>query len=253
MNAITEFFNIMVQNWNLCMGYLKLFIEHLKVLFEENGAMLAEGIGDTLYMTLTATIAAYIIGFPIGILAEVTRKGGIHPIPAINKILGVIINIGRSVPFIILLVAVMPITRIIAGTTIGSKAATIPLIIAATPFVARLIENSIRETDGGVIEAAKAMGATDLQIIFKVMIPESLPSLILGASLATITLVSYTAMAGTVGGGGLGDIALRFGYYRYETDIMIVTIVLLVIIVQIIQNVGNIIAKKIDKRGKGDN
>lgn len=232
---------------------MNAIMDYLKILFEENGVMLAEGIRDTLYMTFTATLVAYILGFPIGILAEVTRKGGIHPIPALNRVLGVIINIGRSVPFIILLVAVMPITRAVVGTTIGPEAATVPLIIAATPFVARLIENAIRETDGGVIEAAKAMGATDLQIIFKVMIPESLPSIILGASLATITLVSYTAMAGAVGGGGLGDIALRFGYYRYETDIMIVTIVLLVIIVQIIQNVGNIISKKIDKRGKGEN
>jgi D-methionine transport system permease protein len=232
---------------------MNAIIDYLKILIEENGAMLAEGIGATLYMTLIATLTAYILGFPIGILAEVSRKGGIHPMPIINRILGIIINIGRSIPFIILLVAVMPLTRVLVGTTLGTEAATVPLIIAATPFVARLIENSIRETDGGVIEAAKAMGATDLQIIFKVMIPESLPSIILGASLATITLVSYTVMAGTVCGGGLGDIALRFGYYRYETDIMIVTIVLLVIIVQIIQNVGNMIAKKIDKRGKEEN
>lgn len=228
-------------------------VEYLKILIEENGAMITEGILDTLYMTFTATVAAYILGLPIGIMAEITRKGGIHPLPIINRFLGFIINIGRSIPFIILLVAVMPVTRIVAGTTIGPKAATVPLIIAATPFVARLIENSLRETDSGVIEAAKAMGANDLQIIFKVMIPESLPSLIMGASLATITLVGYTAMAGSVGGRGLGDIAMRFGYYRYQTDIMIVTIVLLVVFVQIIQNVGHIVSKKIDKRGKGEN
>ena len=217
-----------------------------------NRVMFVEGVRDTLYMTFMATFMSYIIGMPIGILAEVTRKGGIHPIPAVNKILGFIINIGRSIPFIILLVTVMPITRSIAGTTIGPEAATIPLIIAAIPFVARLVESSLREIDDGVIEAAKAMGANDLQIIFKVMIPESLPSLVLGVSLATITLVGYTAMAGTVGGGGLGDIAIRFGYYRGQTDIMLVTIVLLILIVQIIQSVGHIASKTIDKRGKGE-
>jgi D-methionine transport system permease protein len=226
--------------------------DFLTKLFTENGTMILEGIRDTLYMTFMATFASYIFGLPIGILAEVTRKGGIHPMPTLNNLLGAIINIGRSIPFIILLVAVMPITRSIAGTTLGPKAATVPLIIAAIPFVARLVESSLRELDGGVIEAAKAMGANDFQIIFKVMLSETLPSLILGISLATITLIGYTAMAGTVGGGGLGDIAIRFGYYRYQTDIMLVTIVLLVLIVQIIQSVGNRISKKIDKREKGE-
>lgn len=226
--------------------------DFLTNLFRENGKMILEGIKDTLYMTFMATFVSYIFGLPIGILAEVSRKGGISPMPTLNKILGAIINIGRSIPFIILLVAVMPITRSIVGTTLGPKAATVPLIIAAIPFVARLVESSLRELDGGVIEAAKAMGANDFQIIFKVMLPESLPSLVLGISLATITLIGYTAMAGTVGGGGLGDIAIRFGYYRYQTDIMLVTIVLLVLIVQIIQSVGNRISKKIDKREKGE-
>ncbi len=228
-------------------------LEYLKVLLEENGPMIAKGILDTLYMTFTATAISYILGLPIGILAEVTRKDGIHPLAVLNRNLGLIINIGRSIPFIILLVAVMPITRIVAGTTIGPKAATVPLIIAATPFVARLVENTLHDVDSGVIEAARAMGANDLQIIFKVMLPESLPTLISGASLATITLVGYTAMAGIVGGGGLGDIAMRFGYYRYQSDIMIVTIVLLVIFVQAIQNIGHMVSKKIDKRGKGEN
>lgn len=224
----------------------------LVTFFDANGPMLLEGILDTLYMTFTATIVAYIFGVPIGILAEVTRKGGIHPMPLFNKILGWIINIGRSIPFIILLVAVMPFTRIVAGTTIGPKAATVPLIIAAIPFVARLVENALRELDEGVIEAAKAMGANDRQIIFKVMILETLPSLVIGSSLATITLVGYTAMAGTVGGRGLGDIAIRFGYHRYQPDVMIVTIVLLVIIVQIIQSIGHIVSKKLDKKSKGE-
>lgn len=228
-------------------------VDYLKVLLEENGSMIWQGILDTLYMVFTATAVSYILGIPIGILAEVSRKGGLRPMLFLNRVFGFIINIGRSVPFIMLLVFVIPVTRLLTGTTIGPKAATVPLIIAATPFVARLIENTLHDVDSGVIEAAKAMGANDTQIIFKVMLPESLPSLIMGASLATITLVGYTAMAGIVGGGGLGDIAMRFGYYRYQKDIMIVTIVLLVLFVQAIQNIGHIVSKKIDKRGKGEN
>ncbi len=232
---------------------MNTIISYISNLYAEHGEMIGKGILETLYMTFTATFVSYLLGLPIGILSEVTKKGGLFPIVSLNRVLGFIINIGRSIPFIILLVFVMPVTRAVVGTTIGPKAATVPLIIAATPFVARLIENALHEIDGGVIEAAKAMGANVQQIIFKVMIPEALPSMVMGASLATITLVGYTAMAGAVGGRGLGDIALRFGYYRYETDIMVVTIVLLVVLVQLIQNVGNIITKKIDKRGKGEN
>jgi D-methionine transport system permease protein len=228
-------------------------IEYLKVLFEENGSMIAQGIMDTLYMVFVSTAVSYILGLPIGILAEVSRKNGLFPMPFTNRLLGLIINIGRSIPFIILLVFVMPVTRLITGTTIGPKAATVSLIIAATPFIARLIENTLHDVDGGVIEAARAMGANTLQIILKVMLPESLPSMVMGASLSMITLVGYTAMAGIVGGRGLGDIAMRFGYYRYQVDIMIVTIVLLVIFVQAIQSIGHIVSKRIDKRGKGEN
>lgn len=217
-------------------------------IYQNYGTMLAEGIRDTLYMVLMATLISYLFGLPIGVLAEVTGPEGIHPMKKLSNVLGAIINIGRSIPFIILLVAVMPFTRAVVGTTLGPKAATVPLIIAAIPFVARLVENSLKELDKGVVEAARAMGANDLQIVFKVMIPETLPSLILGVSLACITLVGYTAMAGTVGGGGLGDIAIRYGYYRYEPEIMIVTIVLLVVIVQIIQSIGHIISKRIDKK-----
>ncbi len=253
MNQLLEYLRILLEYLKAFPEYLRVLLEYLKILFEDNGFMIAEGILDTLYMTFTATAVSYIFGLPIGILAEVTRKEGIHPLSGINKILGLIINIGRSIPFIILLVAVMPVTRMAVGTTIGPKAATVPLIIAATPFVARLVESTLRETDGGIIEAARAMGANDLQIIFKVMLPESLPSLVMGVSLATITLVGYTTMAGIVGGGGLGDIAMRFGYYRYQTDIMMVTIVLLVILVQAVQNIGHIVSKRIDKRGKGEN
>ncbi len=225
----------------------------LRNLYTDYGTMIGQGVLETLFMTFTSIAVAYILGIPIGIVTEVTRKGGIYPIPVLNGFLGFIINIGRSIPFIILLVFVMPVTRQLAGTTIGPKAATVPLIIAATPFVARMVESSLREVDGGVIEAAKAMGANTRQIIYKVLLPEARPSLIMGASLATITLVGYTAMAGVVGGRGLGDIALRYGYYRYQRDVMIVTIILLVIMVQIIQSIGHSISKKIDKRGKGEN
>lgn len=228
-------------------------INHFIELYQSNEAMLLEGLRDSMYMTFTATFVAYIFGLPIGIIAEVTRKDGIYPILALNKILDWIINLGRSIPFIILLVAVMPITRSVVGTTLGPKAATVPLIIGAIPFIARLVENSLRELDGGVIEAAKAMGANVFEIIFKVMIPESLPSLVLGMSLATITLIGYTAMAGAVGAGGLGDIAIRFGYYRGQSDIMIITIIWLVILVQAVQSLGQLISKSIDKRGKGEN
>lgn len=217
------------------------------------GSMLVQGTLETLYMTFFSTLYAYILGLPIGILAEISRMGGIHPMPVVNKILGIFINIGRSVPYIILLVAVIPVTRLIAGTTIGPKAATVSLIISATPFVARLIENSLRELDGGVIEAAKAMGASDTQIVFKVMLPEALPSIVMGISLATITLVGYTAMAGAIGAGGLGHIAISYGYHRYETDIMMITIVLLIIIVQLIQSLGQKLSKLLDRRRKGEN
>jgi D-methionine transport system permease protein len=227
---------------------VEALIKYMNEIMINYGDMLTQGIMDTLYMTLIATLIAYLGGLPIGIIAEVTSENSIHPMPIINKIFSFIINIGRSIPFIILLVAIMPLTRFVVGTTIGPKAATIPLIIGAIPFVARLVENSLKELDKGVIEAARSMGASDLQIIFKVMIPETLPSLILGVSLACITLVGYTAMAGTVGGGGLGDIAIRYGYYRYQPDIMVVTIVLLIILVQIIQSIGQLISRVIDKK-----
>jgi D-methionine transport system permease protein len=223
-------------------------MEWFTSLINEFGLLLAIGMRDTIWMTVIATVISYLIGLPIGILAVVTAKEGIHPIPKFNRILSAIINIGRSIPFILLLVAVMPLTRKIIGTTIGPAAVAVPLIISATPFIARLVESSLKELDSGVVEAAKAMGANVSQIIFKVMIPETLPSLVLGVALGAITIVGYTAMAGAVGGGGLGDIAIRYGYYRSQTDIAVLTIVLLVGLVQIIQSVGYIISKKIDKR-----
>ncbi len=210
--------------------------------------MLAEGLVDTLYMTLASTALSYLLGLPLGLLLVITEKDGIAPLPVFNRILGVIINLLRSIPFLILLVWVMPITRAIIGTTIGASATVVPLVIAAAPFIARMVESSIKEVDPGVIEAAQSMGATRTQIVWKVLLPEAKPSLIVGAAISITTILGYSAMAGFVGGGGLGDIAIRFGYYRYEDDIMLVTVVILVLLVQIMQEVGMRIATTGDKR-----
>ncbi len=223
-------------------------METLSRLWEKYGMMLLEGTGSTLYMTFAATLFAYLIGLPLGVLMILTAKDGIRPHPVLNSILGWVINIGRSIPFIILIVALIPFTRLITGTSIGPTAAIVPLVIGAAPFVARLVETSLKEVDPKVIEAAQTMGATGWQIVWKVLLPESIPSLIRGTSISTITLIGYSAMAGTVGGGGLGDIAIRYGYQRYQQDVMIVTIILLVIIVQIIQFLFGLLAKAIDKR-----
>ncbi len=203
---------------------------------------------QTLYITFISTFLAYLLGVPLGIWVVVTAPNSIAPNRPVNEVLGGIINIGRSIPFIILLVALLPFTRWIVGTTIGPTATIVPLTIAATPFVARIIEQSLVEVDSGLIEMGQAMGATSWQIIFKVLLPESLPSIIRGISITIINLIGYSAMAGAVGGGGLGDLAIRYGYYRYQSDVMIVTIILLVIIVELIQLMGNYSAKRIDKR-----
>ncbi len=223
-------------------------IESLSNLWEKYGMLLLEGTGATLYMTFAATLFAYLIGLPLGVLMIVTAKNGIHPRPIFNSVLSWIINIGRSIPFIILIVALIPFTRMITGTSIGPTAAIVPLVIGAAPFVARMVETSLKEVDPGVVEAASAMGATGWQIVWKVLLPESIPSLFRGTSISTITLIGYSAMAGTVGGGGLGDIAVRYGYQRYQQDVMIVTIILLVIIVQLIQFGFGLLANTIDKR-----
>ena len=206
------------------------------------------GIFETLYMTLGSTLLAYIIGLPLGVVLNATDKGGVWEKKWINSILGFIVNFMRSVPFIILLIWVLPITRAIVGTTIGSNATVVPLVIAAAPFVARMVESSLKEVDGGVIEAAHAMGSSPMQIISKVLLPEALPSLVVGASITVTTILGYSAMAGFTGGGGLGAIAINYGYYRYQDDVMLVTVILLVIIVQILQELGMRFAKMSDKR-----
>ncbi len=210
--------------------------------------MLALGFLESLYMTLISSVLAYVIGLPLGIILVVTDNGGIKPAPGLNRVLGSIINLLRSVPFLILLITVIPITRAIVGTSIGPTATIVPLVIGASPFIARLVETSLKEVDKGVIEAAQSMGASNFEIIYKVMLPEARPSLILGAAFSVTTILGYSALTGFVGGGGLGDIAIRYGYYRYQTDIMLITVVLLVIIVQVFQEIGMRIAKLSDKR-----
>jgi D-methionine transport system permease protein len=211
-------------------------------------ALIVQGTFETLYMTLMSTLLAYIIGLPMGVLLVTSDSEGIVPMKMTNKVLNVVVNITRSIPFLILLIAVIPLTRMITGTTIGSTATIVPLVIAAAPFIARLVESSIKEVDYGIIEASLSMGASPIQVVTKVMIPEAKPSLIIGAAIATTTILGYSAMAGIVGGGGLGDIAIRFGYYRYETGMMVITVVLLVIIVQLFQEIGMKIAQKQDRR-----
>ena len=213
--------------------------------------MLAEGSVDTLYMTLVSTALAYVIGFPMGIALIVTRKDGLKPMPAVNRILDIFVNILRSIPFLILLIAVTPLTKLIVGKSYGSTATIVPLVIAAAPFIARMIESSLLEVEHGVVEAALSMGASPLKIIVKVLIPEAKTSLIVGCTIALSTILGYSAMAGVVAGGGLGDIAIRYGYHRYQTDIMLITVIVLVLIVQILQEVGMQISKRTDKRVRG--
>lgn len=206
------------------------------------------GIWETIYMTLLSTAIAYIIGLPIGVLLSITDKEGIHPIPWLNKALGIVVNIFRSIPFVILMVAILPAAKAVVGTSIGNRAMIFTLVVAAAPYIARMVESSIKEVDKGVIEAAQAMGTPSFKIITKVLIPEAKPALIVGAVISTVTVLGYSAMAGTIAGGGLGKIAIINGYQRSESDIIWVCVVLTIIIVEIIQEVGMRIALKTDKR-----
>ena len=210
--------------------------------------MLLEGTLATLYMTLVSTLFGYILGLPMGIILAVTDKEGIRPNAVVYKILDFIVNVVRSVPFLILLILVIPLTKAIVGKSYGSSATIVPLVIAAAPFIARMVESSLKEVEKGVIEAAQSMGAGTLTIIWKVLLAEARTSLLVGVTIAVGTILGYSAMAGTVGGGGLGDIAIRYGYYRYQTDIMVITIVILVVLVQILQGIGMMISKKLDRR-----
>lgn len=222
----------------------------MEAFFNIYGEPLLYATLETLYMTFVATLFSYLLGVPLGVALSITKKGGIASSPTFNSIAGWIVNVLRSVPFIILMVFVIPFTRLVTGTSIGPNAGNVPLIIAATPFVARIVEQSIEEVDRGLIEAAKCMGATNFQIITKVMLKESRPSLIRGLSISAITILSYSAITGTVGAGGLGDMAIRFGYQQYIDSVMYSTVILLIVIVVLIQWLCNIWAFKADKRNR---
>lgn len=216
--------------------------------FTQYGNLFLQGTVDTLIMTCVATILAYVIGIPLGILLVVTSPNGLRPNRIVSTIVGWIVNIGRSVPFIILLVALIPFTRFIVGTSLGVPGAVVPLVVTAAPFAARMVEQSLEETDSGLVEAAQSFGASTWQIVWKVYLKETLPSLVRGAAITFVTLFGYSAMAGTVGAGGLGDIAIRYGYQRFQTDVMIFAVLLCVVLVIVFQAIGDVTARKIDKR-----
>ena len=211
-------------------------------------SMILTGLYETLLMTAASSFFSYVIGIPLGVLLVVSDTNGIKPMPVLNGVLGSVINLIRSVPFMILLIMVIPLTRLMVGTSIGPVAVIPPLVIAAAPYIARMVESSLKEVDAGVIEAAKSMGASNMQIILKVLLPESKPSLLVGAAISVTTILGYSAMAGFTGGGGLGTIAINYGYYRYQTDIMFITVAILVILVQIIQEIFMRSSKHSDKR-----
>ena len=208
-----------------------------------NSKLLLNATGETLYMVSVAGIVGFAIGIPLGVILHITKKGGLMENPAFNSILGAVVNMGRSVPFLVLMVAIIPVTKFIVGSFIGTTAAIVPLTIGAIPFVARLVEGALIEVPSGLVEAAQSMGATPLQIITKVLLPEALPMIVNSVTITLVTLVSYSAMAGTVGGGGLGDVAIRYGFHRYDLTIMAVTVVMLIVLVQIIQSIGDNLVK----------
>lgn len=221
------------------------FIEQLDILRQTT----AMGIWETLYSTVLATVLAYVIGLPLGVILVTGEEGGIRPLPKVlMRVLNFVVNVLRSVPFLILMMMVIPLSRLLLGTSVGTMALIVPLVIAAFPFVARVVEGSLREMDRGMIEAAQAMGCTTFQIIWKVLLPECLPSLIVGFTTASITILSYGAMAGIIGGGGLGAIAINYGYYRHKNVVMYITVIVLVLLVQILQSFGTHMAVRLDKR-----
>jgi len=210
--------------------------------------LLVDSLGQTIVMVFTSGFIGFAIGIPLGVLLHLSKKGGLLENTALNKSLGIVVNIGRSIPFIILLVALIPITRFIVGSSIGTAAAIVPLTIGAIPFIARLVEGALLEVPPGLVEAAQAMGAKPIQIINKVLLPEALPGIINAVTITLVTLVGYSAMAGTVGGGGLGDVGIRYGYQRFDAAVMMITIVILVLLVQLIQSVGDYLVKRVDHR-----
>ena len=215
---------------------------------QEMLALLIEALGETLYMVAVSAGISTVLGVPLGVILVSTSRGHILQNLWLNRILGYIANATRSTPFIILMVAIIPLTRVLAGTSIGTNAAIVPLSIAAIPFVGRVVESALREVDYGLIEAAQAMGASPLQIIRRVLLPEAMPSIVLGLTLAVISLIGYSAMAGAIGGGGLGDLAIRFGYQRFRVDVMISTVVILIALVQLVQSAGDLLSRRLNKK-----
>lgn len=213
-----------------------------------NSDLLLTATWQTVYMVAVAGIVGFAIGIPLGVILHITKKGGLLENTRLNKILGAIVNIGRSVPFLVLMVAIIPITKMLVGTFIGTTAAIVPLTIGAIPFVARLIEGALIEVPSGLVEAAQSMGATPMQIIGKVLLPEAMPTILNSVTITLVTLVSYSAMAGTVGGGGLGDVAIRYGFHRYDITIMTVTVVMLIVLVQVIQSIGDFLVRRVDHK-----
>jgi D-methionine transport system permease protein len=218
--------------------------------FAEYGQLLVEGTWVTVYVSTITVFFAYLFGIPLGVLLSISQSHGIWPRRTLNNVVGWVVNMLRSIPFIILLLLLMPLTRLIMGVAIGPNAVILPLVIASSPFVARMVESALQEVDSGVIEVAQSTGCSTFQIVWKVILPESLPSIVMGASISFITIIGYQAMAGVVGGGGLGDIAIRYGLYKFQYDLVVATVIILIVIVQIIQVLGNGISKKIDKRIK---
>ncbi|QDR83118.1 methionine ABC transporter permease [Sporomusa termitida] len=210
--------------------------------------LLVEACGETVYMVAVSALVSALLGIPLGVILVITGKGHIKENLVFNQTLGAIVNAARSTPFIILMVAIIPFTRIIVGTSIGTNAAIVPLTIAAIPFVGRVVESALKEVDAGLVEAAQSMGASPRQIILKVLIPEALPSILLGLTLMVISLIGYSAMAGAIGGGGLGDLAIRYGYQRFRADVMLATVVILIALVQIVQSSGDYFAQRLNKR-----
>lgn len=210
--------------------------------------LIAESTLDTLTMVAVAASLGTLLGLPLGVFLATSKKGELFAAPAVNAMLGVVVNATRSTPFIILVVAIIPFTRLIAGTSIGTTAAIVPLTVASTPFIARLIEGAIREVDQGLIEAARALGATPVQIVRKVLIPEALPAITLGLTLAVVSLLGFSAMVGAVGGGGLGDLGIRYGYQRFMPDVMAIVVAVLIVLVQAVQTIGELLARKLNKR-----
>lgn len=218
--------------------------------FSQYGPLLAEGVWESVYMTLATTALAYVLGLPMGVLLTVTKRGGIAAAPRFHAVFGWVVNILRSLPFLILMFFVIPFTRLVAGTSIGPTAALVPLTISASPFIARMVEQSLEEIDAGVVEAAECMGATKWQIVTRVLLVESVPSLLRGLSISVITILGYTAITGAFGAGGLGNLAYRFGYQRYQKDVMYVCILLLILLVCAIQIIFDLAARKTDKRNR---